>query len=418
MVWFKQGTYSLSGTVSVGTENLTIVIEDGATVELADDATPTTLMDVQGDEHDLLLYNNGYDRVDLICRGELDGNPTSHTTPKAFYWGSSHGSTLDGQGGEILGGVGFLTDCDSGTVKNWLSTYAGVSQATIGAEGCRGTTFKNIKKDASDGEALDLNAANEYCKVDTVIGMECNEVLDIDARKTEIHNVIGRNVSKLVDISGGGGNGRFSSRYIENGDGITVDGIKGDCGGNAIFVNDTNNNTVQDLKLLGIDIEQTESTNDVRTIDINSAHTDMCNGLKIEGAVSHQSTGKAAVQLRGSGLSSGLTLDLDITAPNQSGISIESFENIRGSVYVHDCGADGFLTTQRVSNLDITLHTMNNGGDGTQLNGSDLQISGAAYGNGGTDLLLQANASSPVRLDMRYGSFFDGGSVAVEASYS
>ncbi len=265
-VMVTEGKYNCYNRVEVPRSNITLIIDQDATVRAAEDADMSEwpeLVDKNGDLFRQLIYNRKYNNIRIINLGTLiqpDVGRGPHPDPNLGKYNSGAAIWFDGRESRIRGGLVF----SPGTIKNAPDGYGhgvgifnadavrvpflysdGMGQATLWMENTRGCSVGTVinepkGKGEQEGESIDLNAYNEFNVINTVIGVGKtsgnDQVLDINASKNIL---VGQVVTakearvsakEVVTITGGAGerwaDGTDGSKGTTIGERVTISDLK------------------------------------------------------------------------------------------------------------------------------------------------------------------------------------------------
>lgn len=414
---------SLSDRITVPRGSVTIETAPGATVRIADGATPKTHQDQQGNDFVALIYSDQNDDVTVLNRGTLDGNNTNH--------GPSHCVFIDHGKSPRVHSPGRLEDanvavlCADCTNEHHGTLQGFNCQSTYGNEGCVGGSVEAIYQEGGDLPAANINGRSVGTHLGTVIhDGGTNYAVDVnESPETVIDTLIGVNTPySLLRITGQAGR-RWSDSAIGSighSDDCTVKAARGRTTNPALAIQGTD--PIRGLTLDNVNVV----SRDYQGVKIHAAGDGSFDGLRASGYAESEA-GYSGWDISGEGnQQDGAHLDVEGVSSGSNGVKVQDWRSVTGTLRGFDCttaGTAGVRPTSSTGNdcndWDVTV--VAKGNDFGFLNkaaATNCTIRGVATGNANTDVRIDAG-TAPYRLDMTYGTFsFNAGGAVTEAQYA
>jgi len=417
---------TLSDRIEISASDVTLIVQNGATVSFADGAAPTTISGNGGTTYTPLIHSNGFSSVKIENRGTIDANNTNHTNAVPIWMkGNDDGFVTDLGTGELVDyhdGV-WVVDCTSFEIPELSSTDTGAALVTL--EGCESSTIGTLYGKGGD-EVLDFNAICSDIEVGHVIGHDAvDQVVDIaECKNITIQQITELGVSnKLLLFDGTQGGFRFTDRAnFDNSNNMTVNGIRGEASQRVITV--TDNNDVKNLTIRGMDILC--QSNNYHVVRVEGNANGMINGLMLEGKVESLDPADDCVYVGGSSQQENITLELTVINDGDNhGVRVENVDEVTGRIVGDVPGYNAVFCnptgTGTCDYWDLTVIGNDCGrafeiaGDGSS---TGCTFRGQAHNNGIKPASIGSIAAD-TRLDMQYsGTLNDSGTNTTEAQYA
>lgn len=416
-VIFDKGNHFLDGRLDIGTNNITIIIEQGATIK-PNDSVSTTLTCSQGYARTPIFYSSGYDNVNFIIRGEIDGNDTNVTRPHPVFIDNGQDCSIYVDGGNVHNShdAFWFVDCDNiqAPIIN-----ANNAIAVLVCEGVTNSKIGTVTGFAAE-ELVDLNAYNKNVDVGTVVGSNVSEMVDVnESSQITIESIrAGDSVGQLLGFSGESGYRFTSKTAIGHSDNFTLKHAEGVATTNRAI--NCADGQFKNLSLLGLNVK---ATSDHTVYILPDASGVEYGDITVKGRMISSGTSGRGLFIAGRDAS---IANVDVIARNESGsgagaVSLNGLKQAIGRILVE--GADTGLRTADVNNFDFTVAISGTGADGILLatNGGTTYgsgiIRGQSLGSGGDDINISSDVDG-LRLDLDYGSITNNGTNVEEAQYS
>jgi hypothetical protein len=405
-VVFLPGKHEYNDIVEIASDNVTVIISEGATVGYPDSATPSGFS-LNGNSPNPVILSDGNDNIRIVNCGQIDANYTGTSTgdghPGIFLYNGVN-CNYYGMGGIIYDafpGIWWV-DCERSELQNVQKIGEPTSGAAVGVEGCVSCVIDGVYAEKSN-EVVDLNHTNKNIYVNNVVGKEItlgdDELVDINNSVgcvVEGVRTDGTNPESLITVNDRSG-ARFTQKATyDTSENITVSDVQGVSKGNCITIRAST--SVSSVEVIDFDVESTNGEG----VRIFPEADNSISNVTLRGHAESSSTAGSAHRGLNIGDANyqcdGLHLCVSATSSDGNGVAITGFENIRGSIRTYNTAAGGLIfvsdgTNTVVNNVQLDVSVSGSSGPGIVgvLSGpkSNCHISGYAVGNSGDDMKLE-----------------------------
>ncbi|MDP6545834.1 MAG: hypothetical protein QGH60_17765 [Phycisphaerae bacterium] len=232
----QAGSYMVDDSIDAPRDGVTLIIDQGAVIEMNLDADPKTNIGFRSrlgpnaQQLAPIIYIKNRNNVRVYYFGDLVHGKKKKPAGSKQPFVQTFPVVFDGRNKQRTCGVDGGTLIATGTIHNSFLCLDSknmkvplVCPAPSGGdgvfcmEGCDDAAIGMVvnlagKKGGGCGETVDLNACNSNIKIDTLIGERANEIIDCNASQADIQETIsiGRSPT-LFDLTPNSGN-RWTSR--------------------------------------------------------------------------------------------------------------------------------------------------------------------------------------------------------------
>jgi hypothetical protein len=437
VVWMPGDYSTLPDRVEITAADIDLHIMEGAHIAVDPDADPTL---VQADNRTspdgqwlFVIYNNGYNNVDIHNQGLIEGRRWSDPDTKSgvvFEYVACIGThnadncSLYNYGSDLYNtsiGASWV-DCSHFEINDPYSSTLRESPAEL--EGCEHFQINNPRTVASN-EGVNLNAYNEYYHVSGIVadgGGEDNTT-GIEIEESPHGTVDGINArngcDKVALIAGMKQTGTDASPDVTDPkftdktpaghcNDVTIDNVTGTVSATAITANTrTNGNPIRDLHIDG----NVTSTGG-RAIELLADTSAPFDGARIGGRYETEASGERVAYLNNGGdQCDSLQLNATFVGVDKRA-EIDDWDHVKGDIEVRNVRLLIFAGSGlSSSHHDLHVIVEGSGGRGLHVNGSgtlaDNNYRGRCHNNSGPDVEL--GDGTDIRIDIDYESRFIGG---------